>query len=616
MDHQIEHYDATTGEYVAWVRIPSLSNSVDTDIYMYYGNCSVTAGTSTTDAWNSDFDAVYFLHDDFGDSTANANTGTNSGSADLSPGLIGDGQAFGVNDYVEVPSASISAGQGTVSVWAYMPSTPGYTGTEQYMYGHTSNPSGFADRIQLYTDDGAGGLDLGLGSNHNLEQGIITLPTDVWFYVALTWDGTDCFVYVNGNLEHTEGYVGLGTLETYLDIGNDGRATGARNEGWDGDLDHARLSNEVFTANWIETEYNNQRTSSTFLSISSEFNGTTYYSLTTGAWDANTSWSLTSDGSSGAVGVGIWPSRNDNVVIRSGHTITVDATDDNNACGISPDGLNRTNVGTWPTSSGTASFYHTGDIIIDASGTLSLTVQSMFEGYTYVNGTLNTTVDFINLGNMEITSSATLDYLDDLILSGNSFTVLDNTVTGDDDLYIDHTDALLCGTGTLNIGTGGPNPIIQYLNSATDAQVCSGLTITCTTNCGGFSPPGSPGIFSLGWTGPGGIASTDGTSELVLWLDVNTISQGTGTNLSSWSDRSGYGNNALSPGGSEPVFNTTQINGFPAVAFTASNSDYLAVTDDASLDASTISLFAVGNATSSSDSYGGFVAKVDDEPSS
>ena len=35
--HEIEDYDSTNGDIVAWVKIPSLSSSIDTEIYIYYG---------------------------------------------------------------------------------------------------------------------------------------------------------------------------------------------------------------------------------------------------------------------------------------------------------------------------------------------------------------------------------------------------------------------------------------------------------------------------------------------------------------------------------------------------------------------------------------------------
>jgi hypothetical protein len=70
----------------------------------------------------------------------------------------------------------------------------------------------------------------------------------------------------------------------------------------------------------------------------------TYYSRNAtsgGAWDSNTSWTLNADGSGGPLASGVWPRRHDNVVILTGHTITINAIDDNKTCGISPDDLGQ-----------------------------------------------------------------------------------------------------------------------------------------------------------------------------------------------------------------------------------------------------------------------------------
>jgi hypothetical protein len=89
LDHEIEKYISATGELVAWVRIPSLSNSADTDIYMYYGYASATDQQNKTGVWNDDggtatnYKGVYHLKETsgttFADSASNANTGTASG---------------------------------------------------------------------------------------------------------------------------------------------------------------------------------------------------------------------------------------------------------------------------------------------------------------------------------------------------------------------------------------------------------------------------------------------------------------------------------------------------------------------------------------------------------
>ncbi|MFY0601456.1 MAG: DUF2341 domain-containing protein [Cyclobacteriaceae bacterium] len=59
LDHQIESYNSGTGEYVAWVRIPRLSASQDTEIEMYYGNSSVLTDPSTDRVWSSDYVGVW-----------------------------------------------------------------------------------------------------------------------------------------------------------------------------------------------------------------------------------------------------------------------------------------------------------------------------------------------------------------------------------------------------------------------------------------------------------------------------------------------------------------------------------------------------------------------------
>jgi hypothetical protein len=605
LNHQIESYNPVTGEYVAWVRIPSLSNSVNTNIYMYYGNCGISINPSTTSVWNSDFDAVYRLHNDFNDATVNARTGTNTGSTDLSPALIADGQTFGMNDYVQIPSSSISLGQGTISIWSYAST---FTGT-QYMFGHTSSPTTFVNRIQLYVDDGLGGLDLGFGNNHSLQEGIVTLAPNVWNYVALSWNGTTCSVYVNGVLVHTEAYAGFTALETYLDIGNDGRATGSRNEGWGGGLDHARLSNEIFSGNWIQTEYNNQRAGSTFYTVGAEFNTVrTFYSRASGAWESNLSWSFTSDGSSGAVGGGVFPRRADNVVIQTGHTITINNTNDNGSCPISPDGLGLANVGPF-ISSNIAMFYQTGDITI--AGTLNVTgIEMMVSGYTHIvpTGTFSLASYLVNVGYLEADAASVLSTLDDFVITGGSTTIINTNSTSADDIIVDHTDAILCGTGTATLQNGGGSTI-TYSNSATVSQVCTSFTINCTgVGCSGFPVVGT-GLYSTGNTGPGGVERTDGTGGLVLWLDANTISLANGTNLSSWADQSGYGNNAAAVSGNEPVFNTNQQNGFPDIHFTSANSDYLRVADANSLDPTTVSVFVVGNHSNSSSNNAGYLSK-------
>ncbi|MEP1033505.1 T9SS type A sorting domain-containing protein [Ekhidna sp.] len=293
---------------------------------------------------------------------------------------------------------------------------------------------------------------------------------------------------------------------------------------------------------------------------------TTYYSFATGNWETAASWTLTSDGSSGASASA--PGGTDNVVIRNGHTITIDNTNDNGNQ-TTADALGLANVGTFA-GSGNNAFYHEGDIIVSNGGILTSSVRVMTADVFSVEagGSFSTggNDDLIILGSLNIAATATFTVGDDFILSGNSRTIIDNTTTSGDDLYIDHTDATLCGNGSVDTGNGGGNPTVQFLNSATAAQICSSFSVTCTSNCGGFSSGPPSGTFITGNTGPGGVGDA---SNNQLWLRADDLSLSDGAAVASWGDVSGNSLTASSSGVSaeEPTFNTNDVNGFPSISF-------------------------------------------------
>jgi len=336
----------------------------------------------------------------------------------------------------------------------------------------------------------------------------------------------------------------------------------------------------------------------------------TFYSLATGAWDLNTSWSFSADGSSGAVPVGVWPRRTDNVVIRTGHNITINATDDNKNCGLSPDGLALGNVGPF-ISSNVAMFYQTGDITI--SGTLTVTgIEMMIGGYTHVlsTGAFNLSSYLVNVGYLEADAASTLSTLDDFVISGNSTTIISTNSTSADDIIIDHTNATLCGTGTATLQNGAGS-VITYTNSATVAQICTSFTINCTGGgCSGFPVVGTNPVI-VGNSGPGGVGSNSGTSALVVWLDGNNGVTTTGSAVTSWNDQSGYSNHATQgTPANRPTRTSNALNGFPIVQFDGVN-DVLSIADQASIDLTRWSFLMVAKVTTHKN-YNAFFVKGND----
>gem|GEM_PF-711460 len=321
----------------------------------------------------------------------------------------------------------------------------------------------------------------------------------------------------------------------------------------------------------------------------------TYYSFANGAWESNTSWSLSSDGSSGALPAGVFPGRGDNVVIRTGHTITVDNVADNGYPIYNPDDLAQPNIGPF-SASNLAMFYQTGDVRIE--GTLTIPgIEAMLGGYTEIasGGTLSTGSSLVITGYLEAASGSTLSTLDDLILTGNSITIINTNSTSSDDIIIDHTDATLCGTGSTILQNGaGSN--ITFANSGTINQVCSSFTISCVgAGCAGTFPTVGTGSVILGNTGPAGIGATDGSTSLVLWLDATRLSGVNNATITSWNDLSGYNYNFTVGNGA--VFKTNAVNGYSVLEFNGT-SHYFQRAYTAALNPTNFSVFSANNVTS------------------
>jgi len=75
LDHEIELFDSSSGNLVAWVKIPFLSSSEDTIIYMHYGNSNCGNQQNPEKVWDNNYLAVYHLNGinylDIKDSTSN-----------------------------------------------------------------------------------------------------------------------------------------------------------------------------------------------------------------------------------------------------------------------------------------------------------------------------------------------------------------------------------------------------------------------------------------------------------------------------------------------------------------------------------------------------------------
>jgi hypothetical protein len=290
LDHELVSYDGVTGDLVAWVKIPTLSASSDTDIYMYYGNSTISCDPSNpAGVWDSNYKGVWHLDETSGthyDSTSNDNDATPvNGVSQNTIGKIDGADDFdGTNDYVDIgqpANGSLDFNELSdfcISAW-FKADTADHNMTivgqkrQSTIALGVYDPSG--DKIYFRMDD----------SSYHYSDNPITLGE--WYHVALCYDfvsGTtgNSYMYVNGVAQTTNG------LNTYdamplgeWRIGDEDRwcpscGSVGPDELFDGIIDEVRMSGTVRSGDWFKTSYDNQRDPSSFYQMSEDTCGGQY----------------------------------------------------------------------------------------------------------------------------------------------------------------------------------------------------------------------------------------------------------------------------------------------------------------------------------------------------
>ncbi|MEQ9442713.1 MAG: DUF2341 domain-containing protein [Cyclobacteriaceae bacterium] len=272
LDHQIEKYNAATGEYVTWVKIPSLSGTANTIIHMYYGNASVSTSTSTTAVWDANYQRVVHLHDDFNDATSNASHGTNSGSSDIA-GKIADGQSFdGGNDFIGYSNTTNNTF--TISCWINATAVGASVGPQAY------EGSGIIWADVSGCDDDM--IPLGLNNttfqfgdgqadcSYDNASSTTAAATGTWYYLTVTRNGANGVkeLFVNGSSETITAGSGTNNLNGNTDMILGGNTIDGRY--FNGIIDEARFSDIIRSDDWIQTEFNNQNNPAAFYTVTAQ----------------------------------------------------------------------------------------------------------------------------------------------------------------------------------------------------------------------------------------------------------------------------------------------------------------------------------------------------------
>ena len=274
LNHEIESYNAATGQLVAWVNVPSLASG--TVIYIYFGNPAAANQQSPAAVWDSNFEMVQHYP---GGSPLNASDSTGKGNngsvtaASATTGEVGGAASMnGFNSQIRMGSTSGLGISGplTISAWVNVSQWPAINtigtilekafdgATEQY-YLRVINNNGI---LQLNA-----GTYYGSGVDHSVFWNIAGWNTGEWHLATGTFDGANWNLYVDGTMVATRAdthgpYANSGGV--YIGASN---LAGLVTRYFNGVIDETRVSRSARPLAWLQAEHKSERYPGTFVAL-------------------------------------------------------------------------------------------------------------------------------------------------------------------------------------------------------------------------------------------------------------------------------------------------------------------------------------------------------------
>ena len=281
LDHEVVKYDSVTGEFIAFVRLPTLFHYKDTTIYLHYGDSSIdNSQENTTGVWGSNFRAVYHLEEitagvasEIQDSTKNIyhgyGGGINGNLTTRTSGKFGYGQQLiDAYDLIDLPSTLLN-GVNDIRISFWFKTSK--SGQLSFLSGAKSADAN--EIIILFIANNA----LQIWTHGNLVSfSTSIISDDNWHRLTILRDGTNNLItpILDGTIITPATLTANAmTIDTNgLVIGQEQDSVGNAfdvNQMVVGIVDELQFNTNLSTDEAI-TEYNNQNSPSTFYSISNE----------------------------------------------------------------------------------------------------------------------------------------------------------------------------------------------------------------------------------------------------------------------------------------------------------------------------------------------------------
>lgn len=264
---QLERYNSATGQIVAWVRLPSITNGTNTVIHIRYGNETITTDQSVTTTWSSGYAGVWHFNNNVNDHSGNGIVSTNNGSTSTT-GKIGDARNFvDPDNWVELTAFPNLTTSFTITGWIYS-NDVNRTGARIFVddgnntggYGFSLSDEAPLGRLRFYSRN---------STPVSLDAATPLIANNTWYHVAAVADiaGSVKRIYINGVEAASGSYTGAwGTDTGNASIGGE-IAGGEAGNRFHGNLDEIRVATRALPAAWLLTEYRSQNQPTTTVGV-------------------------------------------------------------------------------------------------------------------------------------------------------------------------------------------------------------------------------------------------------------------------------------------------------------------------------------------------------------
>jgi len=265
---EMEEITNPTRALYAWVKIPLLSSTEDTKIYMYFGDDNEN-NSNDTDVWDSNYLMVHHFNNNYLDSTANGFTLTATGSPAFTKDSNGDYylRLDGATQYLSAGTSSLlsplTTGQFTVDTIFLAKS--GIINYARIFY----KKNNFFLASNIGNTGYSFGSDFGSGSTARTHTNTLTYDAfnNYSFVFPNKTNIDNSFTYFNSNLASN-----IATSGWILTAGDDNFTIGANSTPANYakiDIKEFRVSNIARSPSWLITQHNNWSSPSTFYSVGS-----------------------------------------------------------------------------------------------------------------------------------------------------------------------------------------------------------------------------------------------------------------------------------------------------------------------------------------------------------